>query len=395
VSEEVEIGPAPRVVRVRVAVAGAVAVPIALLLGHQDWSLVALAIVVVIGIALLVTSLHAPRPGWVSIEGDVLSFQHGKETRSVPLGDVTGAMVRFIRREPHVVLDLRGGRQLVVPASERDARAFMEAIHHRPEKSAAEIAVRGPGTRVLVPAVGAIAAITGAWLGFTVTGSPADATFGGTLAMVVGLTLVRLLSPKVLVGVDGVRSADHEFIPFSRIEGVDVATDAPMLGDETTTVSVRLRGGGVTTIASMTRYARGADPVDSALTIEWQIRSAIESASPPGERYASMALLDRGMRSVGEWRSALEALARDGGYRDVQLTSDDLRAILASASHPEDRRIAAAIVLATREPRDPRIMAAARATANPRVRAALEGIAAGKIDDAAIARASRSKEPTG
>src|SRR5262249_33072149 len=98
----------------------------------------------------------------------------------------------------------------------------------------------------------------------------------------------------------------------------------------------------------------------------------------------------RGGRSVRDWRASLREIARrNATYRSTGLSPEDLQAVLESPTASVERRIGAAIVLTERatEGRSGllgRIRIAAEACACERVRVALERVAEGELDDAAI-----------
>jgi hypothetical protein len=117
--------------------------------------------------------------------------------------------------------------------------------------------------------------------------------------------------------------------------------------------------------------------------IEGLIRRAVYAGAPLGQ-------LSRGGRSLAEWRAALSEAVKPGGFRDARLTSRDCEAALADATLSGEQRIAAAIALSSSSAPDAadRIRVAGEASADPRVRIALQRLADGADDsDVAIEEA--------
>jgi hypothetical protein len=128
-----------------------------------------------------------------------------------------------------------------------------------------------------------------------------------------------------------------------------------------------------------------------ALKLRIQEAIALRDAAPAQD----LVQLDRAGRTIPEWRTALAALARRGtDYRASGLSPDDLTALLGSPDTPAERRLAAALTLtAGHHPAaGERIRVAAAQCASERLRAALEGVSAGEVDEAAIAEAIAEEE---
>jgi hypothetical protein len=136
------------------------------------------------------------------------------------------------------------------------------------------------------------------------------------------------------------------------------------------------------------RIETARDRVRVALTPEgaaW-VRQAADLARAMRVEHPRDALLDRAGRSFAEWRAAIGQLAR-GEYRGTAFTVDDARRMLHDPEAPDDRKIAAALLL--REMGDaevgPRVRVAAEAA--PQIRVALEAVADG--DEEELARRLR------
>ncbi len=113
--------------------------------------------------------------------------------------------------------------------------------------------------------------------------------------------------------------------------------------------------------------------------IESLIRVAFYAATP-------LRQLSRAGRSLVDWRVALSESIKPGGFRDARLTSRDCEAVLADAALSSEQRIAAAIALASSSAPGAAdsIRVAGEASADPRVRIALQRLAEG-ADDSDIA----------
>lgn len=180
---------------------------------------------------------------------------------------------------------------------------------------------------------------------------------------------------KLVVGADGIvvdRPLRDEFVPYSRLASVTLKHNVVvlLLNDGS---RVRARARHLTDIQQGELRAR----IDAA-------RAAFDR----GEGDAgALSQLDRGGRALDAWRTSLRALLdRQGTYRSASLTREQLLAVLESPAASAERRLAAAVSLsAAGEPEiATRIRVAAEACARPEVRIALDGVADGDVDDAAI-----------
>jgi hypothetical protein len=121
------------------------------------------------------------------------------------------------------------------------------------------------------------------------------------------------------------------------------------------------------------------------------------SAAAGSSESALVTSLDRAGRTLAEWRKALgELFGGEASYRAARLDPEEVEKVLGDATLPADRRIGAAIALqaanvpGTKE----RIRIAADLTAEEDVRVALEQIAEGEIEDAALEEAAKARETT-
>lgn len=101
------------------------------------------------------------------------------------------------------------------------------------------------------------------------------------------------------------------------------------------------------------------------------------------------ALLDRGARSLADWKRAAEGLATNtGGYRGLVVTPDQLRVLVDDGGAPPERRVAAALALRSSTGESDRIRLAAQSSADDELRAALEAAAEGEIAEDALLHAT-------
>ncbi len=105
-------------------------------------------------------------------------------------------------------------------------------------------------------------------------------------------------------------------------------------------------------------------------------------------------LLTRGDRTLAAWRSSLHELAQGGAaYRASALDGDEVARLLDDPSAEGESRVGAALVL-TAEPSSEastRVRVAAEACAHAPTRVALERVAEGTLDDAALVALARAR----
>jgi hypothetical protein len=199
------------------------------------------------------------------------------------------------------------------------------------------------------------------------------------LPLVVGLLVVMAAWPPALViGRDGIEVGpwwSRRFIPSKEIAAVrdHESGIALELADEEIIV-LPLIGSG--------------DRIPELLAhIDGLMRMARDGGDP-------LRQLSRAGRSLEEWRSALSDAIKPGGFRDARLTSRDCEDVLADPTLSGEQRIAAAIALASSSAPDAadRIRVAGAASADARVRIALQRVADGAADsDAAIEEALQAE----
>jgi len=192
-----------------------------------------------------------------------------------------------------------------------------------------------------------------------------------------------------VVGTDGVRIIEgrrERFVSYAQVTAVDCASEGVWLRRAEGDVLLR-------TFAGRAGTAPRA-PSMHTLALYHRVREAravgMGGAVAPGK----LALLERKGRSVGEWLERLRGLPQQGDYRQMGLESDELLRVLLDARSPVERRVAAAAALSARD--EPgmreRVRIAGAATANPRLRVAIDAVTDERLDEAAIAEALADEE---
>lgn len=326
----------------------------------------------------------------------------------------------YARIDGGVAITAIHGERIVV-AKDRVRRVQLEhgvLVIARKDGTALHLAAAEPVT------LSAIADLLGfapklAWRVRTLSWFGRTAGFGRIVAQL-ALGLVGLI---LFVGV--IALVRDLFIPLARpdlalpallLAGLAVAFTLPLIGGD-----VRIGADGISfrkllrrRFAAFERIANLEREVDGVTVIlDDGQRVRLHAASPGAEvlvrelvagarRQRSGAqtgtalesVLDRRGRDAASWRGALEQLLTNpGGYRVPTVARKDLVRVVEDGGAPPDRRVAAAIALrvaGTRKPRQ-RVLAAARASADEDLRAALEAAADGEVDEEAIARATRRR----
>jgi hypothetical protein len=328
--------------------------------------------------ALAVRLVHWRRRGVVGVEDGHLVIERGRSRTRIPLAELTeGSLdpttdkVEILRRNGDVLR----------------ARLPSEADGHRLLAAAGLDATQ----RTLRVRLGDTAFLDffSVLFGSTVACNVGQAVarhvlFGpvvGTalfLALALGIfrAVREIFGPaRLVVGADGV-VVEHRFrrrfFPHEHIAALDLGMERCALA---------LTDG--TEVPLKTRHLGPAQQETVRIRFE-DARRAWQGGDVEG---TSLSALDRGGRSVATWRLALSAvLAQADGYRGRVLSRDELRDALGSPGVSIERRLGAALALVDAgEPEDRvRIRVAAEASAEPRVRVALEKAAAGALDDEAL-----------
>ncbi len=194
----------------------------------------------------------------------------------------------------------------------------------------------------------------------------------GMTVAAIGLVRLALAAAvsghEVTVGVDGLRvegAMRRRFIPFESIRRVlpDPFGVVIELDDMT---AVRLGGPGV-------------DP-DRVRTLAALIEARCAETGPATPRVA--VALEQG--GVHAWREAIVESTRGSGYRVGSVSSETLADALRAPGLSSQERVATAIALLARGEEPARIRIAAAGVADDATRAALERLAEGEADDAAL-----------
>ena len=212
------------------------------------------------------------------------------------------------------------------------------------------------------------------------------------LSIVTTAAVVMLFGyPRLVIGTDGLRFESglrKRFIPFSRIEAVrvtEVVRD-PRSGAVTTNgqgITLDLRDEGHLLLPTVGQ----SDAQVEALAR--RIEAGCRAFSAHGAR--GVHVLERGARTVVDWRRDLESLlARDTGFREQPLDATELERELRDVSAPADRRIGAALALRVKAPdAAERIRGVADTCADDDMRIALEAVCGDTLDDDVVDRAER------
>lgn len=187
----------------------------------------------------------------------------------------------------------------------------------------------------------------------------------------------------IVIGADGIIVSQRfrtRFVSFDQIRSVTTAGDH---------VTLHLDGG-----SRLRARARHLDEAAQA-AIQARVQDALAARRARSAEPAALADLDRRGRPGGLWREALAGLlSRDPGYRAARLTREQILGVLDNPAAPAGRRIGAALALASSGDHEAasRVRVAAGSAANRRVRIALEKIAAGELDAAAVDEAAAEDE---
>lgn len=363
--------------------------------------------------AVAATAVHrlaAARRGTIRREGEALVVERAGTTRTVPMSEVDTGWTSKGHAAPvdQVGVTLRSGETIIaeVPAGEGPAK--LEELGLDASKRRLQLPLWTGLESVLMGFAGSVLGLL-AWLPLGGLGGDllnrldaADLSAPLTFAtlvpmMVLGALAMRRVKPEVTIGSDGVIvaggsiRAKKRFYPLDKVASVDVVR-APNARNQTlTVVKLRMVDGSDADIASFLSTARTEALAD---TLANRVREAIAArdAAPAAE---ASSLLDDVGESVGAWLGSLRKLATQGdGYRSTALTRDRLVALVDDARAALRSRIGAAVLLAEKADAEglARVRVAADACAAPRVRLALEKVADGAIDQAAIEAALAEEE---
>jgi hypothetical protein len=337
------------------------------------------------------------RAGTIGLDAGGVTVERGRGTERILLSEIDRAFVTPLEgKSARLTLALRGGSlQASMPSDY--AAAMREAVQRVAPPRPTEVPrlllrERATLPRILFLLVFVVSLMMTALVAFPPDGNRAhlNQAWGALAAVFVFITLILLptqaLQTKVIAGLDGLlargagTTSDLAFIPFSDVTEVSVERRSFGRGGYGQ-CAVIVRDMGPT--MSLPFYERNLGVVRALESAEAIAAIAREGAEQAASAEAAVRL-DRKDRPLAEWRAAL--VAEDGAYRARALPIDEVFAVLEAPATSPERRIAAAVVLAAAGQAD-RVRAVAPRLVDERTRRALEQAAAGKLDDAALARA--------
>lgn len=221
---------------------------------------------------------------------------------------------------------------------------------------------------------------------------------GGWLVLLLPLLAGAVVSAiywpaSMVVGRDGVwlgRWWSKRFIPVREIASAEAYERTLELGNRPGSavqhergVTLRMKDGAAERLPMIGSEKRISE-------VSARISDIVRASIGGGSLAAS---LMREGRPLDDWKASLAELAKPGGFRDARLSSSDFEQILGDAAGSAEQRLGAAIALrATKSPEaESRIRVAAEASANPRVRIALERISNGEDADESIEAALQAE----
>lgn len=334
------------------------------------------------------------RPAGFRLEGGVLTLALPGREKVLGARQVSAAWTEEPEGDLH--LDVAGGEEIVLrlPAEHRAEVARALGITPGARVLRVGLASRAASPTSRVGAVFGIVGLVPAWLMFAAivaVGLKDLHSSGSWLAMAFCTSVVALISAAmwgllrllrrrdVVVGADGVHVVDTKtFIPHRAIARVDPYHQG---------VRIVRKDGGMILLPLPEPLGSPALERSRALLLD-RIREAMALAGTP--RSPKLEALDRMGRDAGQWKSALSALAAgDGNYRVVAVTDDELDAVIGDAASTPERRVGAAVALASRDPARARerVRVAAPALADDELRATLEAAAEGELTEVTLRRA--------
>jgi hypothetical protein len=293
-----------------------------------------------------------------------------RKRRVIPIAKVAGALV--VHREvfgayvPTVEIELTNGDLLTARLPDpRSADAVVTALGFGAGGKRVHASLAKPTRRLLNPLLGFVAYIVSmvALLGGSSHGGSFEQAYAAypIVALLLYAGLKRLLrAPEVTVGEDGVllkRRFGTRFLPRSEIFFASAAGSSFV---------IERRGG--------ERVVLGGVALD--LARRQAVARVIEERLTPSKTTADrFTHYDRGGRLLAEWRAHLASAMNQASYRHNAATVEEAAAVLHSVQATPEQRVGAALALRIAgEPKE-RIRVAADASADERVRAALEAVA--------------------
>jgi hypothetical protein len=347
------------------------------------------AVLLPIGFALLVWSWIAfARPGVITVSGAGLTIDRRGKREDIDPEDVYAADHDSARAT--LTLRVAGGEISARGVADAEAHALLRALAAGASDRALDLGLRRRATaaRVVVAIVTmpVIAAAIGA-ASFTRSAAVVVAT-AATLTLAWAWLTMRFGSPtRLLVGHDGLAlhgGGKTRFFAWAGVDDVSTDDDGIVLfpvGEPL--IHVRL-------LAGRERYGAGLARLRRDHLVA-RIRDELGTRREASIEALGASHLDRGGRTVAEWRAALRSLVTrpSGSYRHSALDPEHLASALWSRDLTVERRLGAAMALAATD--DPaarqRVRVFIDTCADDALRDAVERAAEGELDDAGLRRA--------
>ncbi|HEY4120496.1 MAG TPA: PH domain-containing protein [Byssovorax sp.] len=343
------------------------------------------------GVACFVGRRFALRGGGgvfaeIDVDPSGVTVRSGGSTRVVPTEDIDSAVVVPSRRCAVQVVEKRGATTTVFVDSIEEGERILDAagLSAAARRSRHDLATARswiiPGAILFfVPVVVATLVAVPLGLYFGEVNAATAATWEIVAAAVAIAISRRFGPPRVVVGADGVWIEQGKRSRFLKLGDI-VCAEIKFGG-----LRLELNHGEVV-------WAAGVELDRRALAAaRLRIEEAMRAAASPHEGASATTLLERRGRAIDAWRAEVATLVTGacGGYRRLGVTVDDAVAVVSSASASAEQRIGAALALAAASDQGvaelrPRVRIAAAACASPHLRVALESIAEGEGDAAAI-----------
>jgi hypothetical protein len=332
--------------------------------------------------AVLTYTERVRKGGGVTLDAEGLLLRTDSVPRRIRRAEVEGGYLRALDRS--VFLRLGNGQRLTLRLE--DPGGNQRVLDH----------VLGLDKQALVaPLRGQLGAFMKGFLAFLasyILSSVVFASAGVVLGMiaspflavlVTALVVARFGYPRAVVGSDGIRitgGVRTRFIPFADVEDATAsATPWPGRGEAHSGVRILRRGKSAVLLPTI---GQGPDEVTGLVE---RIRAGARGCSPGGKERL-LGVLDRRGRTPAAWKADLGRLAlAGGGFRVAAVAPDELESVLDDPSATADRRVGAALALHAIDPSlGPRIRTTAAASANPKLRVALEAASEGEVNEEAI-----------
>jgi hypothetical protein len=337
-------------------------------------------VVVSIGVAILAITLlwSAVPPRTVDrtqllVDGDDLVIGTPDEPTTVRLRELSmgwteGAKATLVTHD--------GARVVATFETERLAERFVEALELDAARRTLVRPLRGQIGRGTWSFLGGFVGLFVGGLLTTLVGRSAWAAWLMAISMLVlGLAFRQFGNRRVVIGVDGVRirGLGARFVAYRDIRSVERGL-LPF-----TTVGLVLHDGNVVDLPVIGQ-------TESAVEVMVQrIEDAMRASTEPAR---DLAELERAGRDLATWRRDLAALARPtSDFRTQRVDPEDLVRIVLDPRAPTERRVGAALALGPTDPERAKTQArrAARASADERVRVALEAVADDALEEEHLA----------